>query len=133
MLMLVHDCVLCTRWFLLWNLLSFVFNSRIKWIFFIFLMEHLCRCWLFASKCKLHVWQLFRTLVIKRTIFVCRLHMVFSSPRHLMAAGGCIIVMEIVYNMDFSLPGFIICSLILGFGMFKSLSFMFLHSFAIHK
>lgn len=49
-----------------------------------------------------------------------RLHMVFSSPRHLMAAGGCIIVMEIVYNMDFSLPGFIICSLILGFGIYEA-------------
>lgn len=34
-----------------------------------------------------------------------------------MVAGGCIIVMEIVYNMDFSLPGFLICCLILGFGM----------------
>ncbi|RZC70244.1 hypothetical protein C5167_033510 [Papaver somniferum] len=34
-----------------------------------------------------------------------RLHMVFSSPRHLMVAGGCIIVMEIMYKMDFSLPG----------------------------
>ncbi|XP_021643935.2 uncharacterized protein LOC110637873 isoform X2 [Hevea brasiliensis] len=44
-----------------------------------------------------------------------RLHMVFSSPRHLMVAGGCIIIMEIIYKMDFSLPGFIICSLILGF------------------
>ncbi|CAK9149862.1 unnamed protein product [Ilex paraguariensis] len=44
-----------------------------------------------------------------------RLHMVFSSPRHLMVAGGCIIVMEIVYKMDFSLPGFLICSTILGF------------------
>nr|GLL19256.1 zinc transporter 5 [Ipomoea trifida] len=34
-----------------------------------------------------------------------RLQMVFSSPRHLMVAGGCIIVMEFVYKMDFSLPG----------------------------
>ena len=34
-----------------------------------------------------------------------------------MVAGGCIIVMEIVYKMDFSLPGFLICSIILGFGM----------------
>ncbi|KAF9663979.1 hypothetical protein SADUNF_Sadunf17G0108300 [Salix dunnii] len=49
-----------------------------------------------------------------------RLHMVFSSPRHLMVAGGCIIVMEIVYKMDFSLPGFIICSLILGFGIYEA-------------
>ncbi|KAJ6734998.1 ZINC TRANSPORTER [Salix purpurea] len=49
-----------------------------------------------------------------------RLHMVFSSPRHLMVAGGCIIVMEIVYKMDFSLPGFIICSLLLGFGIYEA-------------
>ncbi|XP_034204298.1 uncharacterized protein LOC117618706 isoform X2 [Prunus dulcis] len=51
-----------------------------------------------------------------------RLHMVFSSPRHLMVAGGCIIVMEIVYNMDFSLPGFLICCLILGFGIYEATS-----------
>ncbi|PQP92863.1 zinc transporter 5 [Prunus yedoensis var. nudiflora] len=51
-----------------------------------------------------------------------RLHMVFSSPRHLMVAGGCIIVMEIVYNMDFSLPGFLICCLILGFGIHEATS-----------
>ena len=48
-------------------------------------------------------------------LFFCRLHMVFSSPRHLMVAGGCIIVMEIIYKMDFSLAGFLICCLILGF------------------
>ncbi|GAY43902.1 hypothetical protein CUMW_078150 [Citrus unshiu] len=51
-----------------------------------------------------------------------RLHMVFSSPRHLMVAGGCIIVMEMVYKMDFSLIGFIICSLILGFGIYEATS-----------
>ena len=46
-----------------------------------------------------------------------RLHMVFSSPKHLMVAGGCIIVLEIVYKMNFSLLGFLICSAFLGFGM----------------
>lgn len=51
--------------------------------------------------------------------------MVFSSPRHLMAAGGCIIVMEYAYKMDFSLAGFVICSSILGFGMYNFL-FIFL-------
>ncbi|XP_057967361.1 uncharacterized protein LOC131157316 [Malania oleifera] len=51
-----------------------------------------------------------------------RLHMVFSSPRHLMMAGGCIIVMEIAYKMDFSLTGFVICSTILGFGIFEATS-----------
>ncbi|VVB09149.1 unnamed protein product [Arabis nemorensis] len=51
-----------------------------------------------------------------------RLHMVFSSPRHLMVAGACIIVMEIAYEMDFSLPGFIVCCLVLGFGIFEATS-----------
>ncbi|KAK4747714.1 hypothetical protein SAY87_014300 [Trapa incisa] len=51
-----------------------------------------------------------------------RLHMVFSSPRHLAAAGACIIVMEIFYKMDFSLPGFLLCCLILGFGIYEATS-----------
>ncbi|KAL3525468.1 hypothetical protein ACH5RR_013840 [Cinchona calisaya] len=51
-----------------------------------------------------------------------RLHMVFSSPRHLMVAGACIIVMEIVYKMDFSLLGFLICAAILGFGIYEATS-----------
>ncbi|KAI5684286.1 hypothetical protein M9H77_05514 [Catharanthus roseus] len=48
-----------------------------------------------------------------------KLHMVFSSPRHLMVAVGCIIFMEIVYKMDFSLSGFLICAAILGFGIYE--------------
>ncbi|KAL2896330.1 Zinc transporter 5 [Bienertia sinuspersici] len=51
-----------------------------------------------------------------------RLHMVFSSPKHLMVAGGCIIVMEIFYKMDFSLAGFIICCAVLGFGIYEATS-----------
>ncbi|CAL9224407.1 unnamed protein product [Arabidopsis halleri] len=51
-----------------------------------------------------------------------RLHMVFSSPRHLMVAGACIIVMELAYEMDFSLAGFIVCCLVLGFGIFEATS-----------
>ncbi|KAG4395843.1 hypothetical protein AAZX31_19G043700 [Glycine max] len=51
-----------------------------------------------------------------------RLHMVFSSPRHLAAAGACIIIMEKVYKMDFSLTGFTICCLILGFGIYEATS-----------
>ncbi|KAL6520105.1 hypothetical protein OROHE_017248 [Orobanche hederae] len=50
------------------------------------------------------------------------LHMVFSSPRHLVVAGGCIIVMEIVYKMDFSLPGFLLCAAILSFGIHEATS-----------
>lgn len=51
-----------------------------------------------------------------------RLHLVFSSPRHLMASGGCIILMEMLYKMDFSLLGFLICSSVLGFGIFEATS-----------
>jgi hypothetical protein len=51
-----------------------------------------------------------------------RLHMVFSSPRQLMVAAGCIIVLEINYKMDFSLPGFMVCALILAFGIYKATS-----------
>ncbi|KAL0332476.1 UNVERIFIED_CONTAM: hypothetical protein Scaly_2149100 [Sesamum calycinum] len=51
-----------------------------------------------------------------------RLHMVFSSPRHLLVAGGCVIVMEIAYKMDFSLPGFLLCAAILGFGIHEATS-----------
>ncbi|XP_074583774.1 uncharacterized protein LOC141839836 isoform X2 [Curcuma longa] len=51
-----------------------------------------------------------------------RLHLVFSSPRHLMISGGGIIIMEILYQMDFSLIGFVICCSILGFGIFEATS-----------
>ncbi|QCD93385.1 Cation efflux protein [Vigna unguiculata] len=51
-----------------------------------------------------------------------RLHMVFSSPRHLAAASACIIIMENLYKMDFSLAGFTICCLILGFGIHEATS-----------
>lgn len=51
-----------------------------------------------------------------------RLQMVFSSPRHLMTASGCIIVLEIAYKMDFSLLGFLLCSVFLGFGLYQATS-----------
>ncbi|KAG0464077.1 hypothetical protein HPP92_020146 [Vanilla planifolia] len=51
-----------------------------------------------------------------------RLHLVFSSPRHLVVATGCIIVMEILYKMDFSPLGFLICSLVLALGIFEATS-----------
>ncbi|KAK3036562.1 LOW QUALITY PROTEIN: hypothetical protein RJ639_031003, partial [Escallonia herrerae] len=51
-----------------------------------------------------------------------RMHMVFSSPRHLMVAAGCIVVMEYSYKMDFSLAGFLICSAILGVGIYEATS-----------
>ncbi|KAI3665541.1 hypothetical protein L6452_44168 [Arctium lappa] len=45
-----------------------------------------------------------------------------AEERHLMVAGGCLIVMEIFYKMDFSLPGFLICCTLLGFGIFEATS-----------
>lgn len=51
-----------------------------------------------------------------------RLHMVVSSPKHLMVAGGAIIVMEILYQMDFSLLGFLVCCAILGLGIHEATS-----------
>lgn len=51
-----------------------------------------------------------------------RLHMVFSSPRHIMVAGGCLIFMEIIYKMNFSLVGFLVCCTLLGFGIYEATS-----------
>lgn len=51
-----------------------------------------------------------------------RLHLVFSTPRHLMVTGGCIIIMEMSYRMDFSLLGFLVCSFILGLGIHEATS-----------
>jgi len=36
--------------------------------------------------------------------------------------AGCIIVLEVFYRTDFSLLGFLICSSILGLGMFEATS-----------
>lgn len=51
-----------------------------------------------------------------------RLHLIASSPKHLMVTAGCIIVLEVFYRTDFSLLGFLICSSILGLGMFEATS-----------
>ncbi|CAN6451607.1 unnamed protein product [Victoria cruziana] len=51
-----------------------------------------------------------------------RLHMVVSSPRHLMVSASCIIIMTIMYQMDFSLIGFLVCSILLGVGIFEATS-----------
>ncbi|ERN03988.1 hypothetical protein AMTR_s00079p00134600 [Amborella trichopoda] len=51
-----------------------------------------------------------------------RLHLVVSSPRHLMVTGICIIVLEIAYKRDFSILGFLICSLFLGVGIYEATS-----------
>ncbi|THG23776.1 hypothetical protein TEA_011666 [Camellia sinensis var. sinensis] len=60
--------------------------------------------------------------IVFHSYVACRLHVVFSSPKHLMVAGGCIIIMEIVYKMDFSVLGFLIYSTILGFGIYQATS-----------
>lgn len=75
--------------------------------------------------CRLFISLHLKTLKMTIFLFICRLHMVFSSPRHLMVAGGSIILLEIVYKMDFSLVGFVICCSILGFGMLKFSSILF--------
>ncbi|XP_004516665.1 uncharacterized protein [Cicer arietinum] len=79
------------------------------------------------GKLPFSAWAFFSTILFGNIVIFYadsiaeeRLHMVFSSPRHLMAASACIIVMEIVYKMDFSLTGFVICSLILGFGIYEA-------------
>ncbi|KAG9448913.1 hypothetical protein H6P81_008878 [Aristolochia fimbriata] len=62
-----------------------------------------------------------------------RLHLVFSSLRHLVVAGGCIIIMEILYKMDFSLVGFLICSTILGLGIHQATSMERSHLFLLDR
>ncbi|EXC55387.1 hypothetical protein L484_001187 [Morus notabilis] len=82
-----------------------------------------------SEKMPFSVWA-FSSTVLFGVIFIFyidsiaeeRLHVVFSSPRHLMVAGGCIIVMEIIYKMDFSLAGFLICCFILGVGIYEATS-----------
>ncbi|CAK8533217.1 unnamed protein product [Lathyrus sativus] len=81
------------------------------------------------GKLPFSAWAFFSTILFGNIVIFYadsiaeeRLHMVFSSPRHLMAASACIIVMEMVYKMDFSLTGFVICSLILGFGIYEATS-----------
>uniref|UniRef100_A0A7N1A0N5 Uncharacterized protein n=1 Tax=Kalanchoe fedtschenkoi TaxID=63787 RepID=A0A7N1A0N5_KALFE len=62
-----------------------------------------------------------------------RLHMVFSSPRHLLVAGGCIIILETFYKMDFSLLGFLVCSMILGFGIYEATSIEHSRNDSLHR
>ncbi|KAJ7527976.1 hypothetical protein O6H91_16G079100 [Diphasiastrum complanatum] len=51
-----------------------------------------------------------------------RLHVSAASPLHLAVTGSCIIVLELLYGMDFSVLGFLICASILGIGMFEATS-----------
>nr|XP_007151667.1 hypothetical protein PHAVU_004G065800g [Phaseolus vulgaris]ESW23661.1 hypothetical protein PHAVU_004G065800g [Phaseolus vulgaris] len=82
-----------------------------------------------SKKLPFSAWAFFSTILFGNIVIFYadsiaeeRLHMVFSSPRHLAAAGACIIIMENVYKMDFSLAGFTICCLILGFGIYEATS-----------
>ncbi|KAK4742260.1 hypothetical protein SAY87_000261 [Trapa incisa] len=45
-----------------------------------------------------------------------------AEERYLAAAGACIVFMEIFYKMDFSLPGLLLCCLILEFGIYEATS-----------
>ncbi|TKY46512.1 membrane protein [Spatholobus suberectus] len=81
------------------------------------------------AKLPFSAWTFFSTILFGNIVIFYadsiaeeRLQMVFSSPRHLAVAGACIIIMEIVYKMDFSLTGFTICCLILGFGIYEATS-----------
>ncbi|KAK7381080.1 hypothetical protein VNO78_33604 [Psophocarpus tetragonolobus] len=81
------------------------------------------------AKLPFSAWAFFSTILFGNILIFYadsiaeeRLHMVFSSPRHLAVAGVCIIIMENVYKMDFSLTGFTICCLILGFGIYEATS-----------
>ncbi|XP_014491465.1 uncharacterized protein LOC106753759 isoform X1 [Vigna radiata var. radiata] len=81
------------------------------------------------KKLPFSAWAFFSTILFGNIVIFYadsiaeeRLHMVFSSPRHLAAASACIIIMENVYKMDFSLAGFTICCLILGFGIHEATS-----------
>ncbi|KAF7820016.1 zinc transporter 5 isoform X1 [Senna tora] len=82
-----------------------------------------------GGKLPFSTWAFFSTILFGNILIFYadsiaeeRLHMVFSSPRHLMAAGACIIVMENAYKMDFSLFGFTVCCSILGFGIYEATS-----------
>lgn len=112
---------------------SVLFNGRVCTVFICQLYCHghpakICRVFTLHYRlfiCFVHL----RTLKMTILLFICRLHMVFSSPRHLVVAGGSIILLETVYKMDFSLVGFIICCSILGFGLFKFSSILNLLQF----
>ncbi|XP_024541896.1 uncharacterized protein LOC9646989 isoform X3 [Selaginella moellendorffii] len=52
-----------------------------------------------------------------------RLHILATSSEHLLVTSVLLIVLELViYQMDFSLVGFLICSSLLGFGIYESTS-----------
>ena len=47
-----------------------------------------------------------------------RLHVLVASPKHLLVTAGCLFLLELIYRMDFSVLGFLICASLLGFGKF---------------
>eukprot|EP00249_Psilotum_nudum_P008306 c21183_g1_i1 orf=204-1322(-) len=51
-----------------------------------------------------------------------RLRILVTSPKHLMATGASIIVLELLFKMDFSLIGFLICLSVLGIGINEATS-----------
>lgn len=51
-----------------------------------------------------------------------RLHVVVASPQHLLVTAAGIIILELLYGMDFSLLGFTLCTSVLGLGEVSSIS-----------
>ncbi|KAI5066840.1 hypothetical protein GOP47_0017368 [Adiantum capillus-veneris] len=49
-----------------------------------------------------------------------RLHISVASPKHLLVTSGCISILELIYGMDFSFLGFLICASLLGLGIFEA-------------
>ena len=45
-----------------------------------------------------------------------RLHVLVASPKHLSVTTGCLFLLELLYRMDFSVLGFLMCASCLGFG-----------------
>ncbi|KAH8936196.1 hypothetical protein BDL97_17G072500 [Sphagnum fallax] len=51
-----------------------------------------------------------------------RLHVVVASPQHLLVTAAGIIILELLYGMDFSLLGFTLCTSVLGLGIYEATS-----------
>ncbi|KAH7291919.1 hypothetical protein KP509_29G042300 [Ceratopteris richardii] len=49
-----------------------------------------------------------------------RLRIPVGSARHLLVTSVCVCILEILYGMDFSFIGFLVCALSLGLGIFES-------------
>lgn len=80
--------------------------------------DHLLLLWPFVSNTVFGILMIFYVDLISEE----RLHIVVASPKHLLVTSCCIIVLEILNKMDFSVLGFVICTSLLGLGIFESTS-----------